>query len=641
MVESAWQYRGRALGAGLLLLLSTCVHSAIAGQKNGGTDQRSVSSPAVPPSALQAYIDKLFPEVLTTHRVPGAVFVFVKNGKVELERGYGFADLSGRRRVDPQTTLFRVGSVAKVVTSTLVMQQVEKHQLDLDADINHYLTAFKIPTRFDAPITLRQLLSHSAGFDAKYVGLIAPLDGATNSANDYLESQAPRRVFPPGHYVVYSNYGMALAGYLAQGASHEQFDDLAKDQLFTPLRMTRTHFGITGADLKYLATPYADNLMGELHPVPFARVVIPAAGDLTTTAHDIANLMIAHLQNGAFEGRQVLQRKTAALMHSTVVRNAAQLDGWTLGFEESTHNGWRAIVHGGNGLGFCSVFYMVPEDNSGFFASFNKQCDRDFIDPVENGLIGHLYAPRNMPKLAIGCAGCGQKARAVEGVYWSTQRARHDYSLIYALVSAIQVTAKPDGTLSVIGFRNTPREFFPTSTEIWYEPQNAKHLAPISGNGITRGIAVDEVAFEEVPFFNRGWFSGALALVALACSIFVVFRAVVIIIGEGSTRDWLLGKHGAQTASCVAAACAPAMALLLAFAILSMEPTELISRPPVILLLAFALPYIGAFCGIYCAILLLTRGMSWGDRLALCASIGSAAITLTLALLWNAHLLAL
>jgi CubicO group peptidase (beta-lactamase class C family) len=92
------------------------------------------------------------------------VVVVVKDGAILLEKGYGYADVAERKPVDPERTLFRAGSVSKLFTWTAVMQLVEQGKLDLDTDINTYLD-FKIPPREGKPITLRNLMTHTPGFD--------------------------------------------------------------------------------------------------------------------------------------------------------------------------------------------------------------------------------------------------------------------------------------------------------------------------------------------------------------------------------------------------------------------------------------------------------------------------------------------
>src|SRR3712207_5506482 len=112
---------------------------------------------------VNAWLDGFLPYALARGDIPGAVVVVVKDGQVVAQRGYGFADVAKRKRVDPRTTLFRPGSISKLFTWTAVMQQVERGKLSLDADVNQYLD-FKIPPYRGRPVTLRQIMTHTAGF---------------------------------------------------------------------------------------------------------------------------------------------------------------------------------------------------------------------------------------------------------------------------------------------------------------------------------------------------------------------------------------------------------------------------------------------------------------------------------------------
>src|SRR5438094_2670439 len=120
---------------------------------------------------VEAWLDGFTPYALQRGDVAGAVVVVVKDGQVLLAKGYGYADVAARKPVDPERTLFRAGSVSKLFTWTAVMQLVEQGKLDLDADVNGYLD-FKIPPRNGKPITLRNLMTHTPGFDETIRALI-------------------------------------------------------------------------------------------------------------------------------------------------------------------------------------------------------------------------------------------------------------------------------------------------------------------------------------------------------------------------------------------------------------------------------------------------------------------------------------
>ena len=111
------------------------------------------------PADLESFFDGVLPVQMESDHIAGAVVAVVVGDKLVFAKGYGYADVERRKRVDPETTMFRVGSISKLFTWTAVMQQVEEGKLDIDADFNGYLKDVQIPKTFEQPITLRHLLT--------------------------------------------------------------------------------------------------------------------------------------------------------------------------------------------------------------------------------------------------------------------------------------------------------------------------------------------------------------------------------------------------------------------------------------------------------------------------------------------------
>src|SRR6266550_1093577 len=186
----------------------------------------------------EAWLDGFFPYALQRGDVAGAVVVVVTDGAVLLQKGYGYSDVGERKPVDPERTLFRPGSVSKLFTWTAVMQLVEQGKLDLDADINTYLD-FKIPPRQGAPVTLHNLMTHTAGFSETAKDLFVKDTSDLKPLRDYSIAHMPKRIFPPGVTPAYSNYATTLAGYIVQRTSGEPFSDYIDHHIFSPLGMIK------------------------------------------------------------------------------------------------------------------------------------------------------------------------------------------------------------------------------------------------------------------------------------------------------------------------------------------------------------------------------------------------------------------
>src|SRR3954447_16140878 len=171
---------------------------------------------------VDAWLDGYMPYALHSGDIAGAVVAIVKDGKILTERGYGFSDVEKRTPVDPKKTLFRPGSVSKLFTWTAVMQLVEQGKINLDADVNQYLD-FEIPPFDGKPVTMRNLMQHTSGFEEQAKGILSD-DPKSPSFEALLKVGVPNRVFAPGSTPSYSNYGASLAGYIVQRLSGEPFD---------------------------------------------------------------------------------------------------------------------------------------------------------------------------------------------------------------------------------------------------------------------------------------------------------------------------------------------------------------------------------------------------------------------------------
>src|SRR5450432_22375 len=146
---------------------------------------------------VNAWLDGYMPYALHTGDIAGAVVAVVKDGQIVTERGYGYSDVAKHTPVDPKLTLFRPGSVSKLFTWTAVMQLVEQGKIDLDADVNQYID-FKIPPRDGKPVTMRNLMQHTAGFEEQAKGIIAEEPSTLPPYDALLKVWVPDRIFAPG-----------------------------------------------------------------------------------------------------------------------------------------------------------------------------------------------------------------------------------------------------------------------------------------------------------------------------------------------------------------------------------------------------------------------------------------------------------
>ena len=320
---------------------------------------------------MNDWLDGFVPYALKAGDIAGGVVVVVKDGQILTERGFGYADVKAQKPVDPKVTLFRPGSISKLFTWTAVMQLVEQGKINLDADINQYLD-FKIPPRDGKPITMRNLMTHSAGFVEDIKGLI--IDRTRSyfvKLGPYLKDWTPHRIYPAGEQAAYSNYGAALAGYIVERLSGEPFDDYVAHHIFQPLGMTRSTFDqpLPANLLPDMAKGYPQ---ADKPAIKYEYVLAAPAGSLASTGDDMGKFMIAHLQDGSYNGATILKPETAVLMHKEDFVLTPPLPGYALGFYHEDRNGQVIIAHAGDTGVFHSDLHLFLNSHVGLFMSFNS-----------------------------------------------------------------------------------------------------------------------------------------------------------------------------------------------------------------------------------------------------------------------------
>lgn len=329
------------------------------------------------PKELEAFLDNFFAEQMASLHVPGAVVTIVKDGKIFFTKGYGYADLEKKTPVSPDKTLFRAYSVSKTFTATAIMQLVEQGKLKLDEDVNKYLKAFKLKGDFKEPVTLANLMTHTAGFvDAD--NMLSRGEFRPRSFGDNIALNMPPRSNPLGTFR-YSNYGASLGGYIVETTSGEPFTEYIERHILKPLGMHHSTFL-----LPYQLPPsvaanvavgyrYEDGVYKPMTPDEGDFWTAPAA-NLLTTGTDIAPFMIAHLQQGRYGNTRILKETTVEEMHKP--RQIGEAPLMAYGFFPHFENNQHGMFHNGGWDGAISQMYLLPEHNIGWFVSYTFGGDR-------------------------------------------------------------------------------------------------------------------------------------------------------------------------------------------------------------------------------------------------------------------------
>ena len=318
---------------------------------------------------VETFLDGIVPLQLEHEDVAGATVAVVKDGKQLFTKGYGYADVKNKKLVGAEETLFRAGSVSKLFTWTAVMQLVEQGKLDLGKDVNEYLD-FKIPEAFGQPISLKNILTHTAGFEDQLKDFYAA-DKRNPNLGDYLKTHIPKRIFAPGTTPAYSNYATMLAGYVVERVSGQPFNDYIQQNIFKPLGMTRSTFA---QPLPPELAPLMSNgyVLASDEPKEIESSSLFPAGGLSSSAADMSKFMLAHLQEGRLGAAQILKPETTRLMHSRAFALDPAANAMAYGFHEESRNGRRIIGHGGDAVYFHSDLHLIADAGVGFFVSYNS-----------------------------------------------------------------------------------------------------------------------------------------------------------------------------------------------------------------------------------------------------------------------------
>jgi CubicO group peptidase (beta-lactamase class C family) len=401
------------------------------------------------PREVAAFLDGVMEAQQKAHHFAGAVVVIVRDGEVLFEKGYGYSDQAARAPVDPKRTLFRVASNSKMFVWTAVMQLVEQGRLDLNADVNQYLKGVRIPATYPQPVTMANLMTHTAGFEDMVVGLFTHSPTSMRPLADVIRDKIPARVFLPGRVTAYSNYGTALAGLIVEQISGVPYELYLRQRILDPLGMQHAT----------LAQPLPANLApdmskgyhwdgGKLQEKPFEYVPLAPCGGMSIAGDDMARFMIAELNDAA----GILKPETARLMRERLISYSPAVPGMLHGFMGWEVNGESAFGHGGDTVWFHSQTLMDPARKLGFFIAYNTDSGSPARSEFMPVFFDH-YFPSPLPKEAPPRKDQREQLKRFAGTYFVARSSMSDYTRVNQLMSAVRASVNAEGYLSLGGRR--------------------------------------------------------------------------------------------------------------------------------------------------------------------------------------------
>lgn len=451
---------------------------------DGASPQPVAGAGLTTTTELETFMDGVMESQFELLKLVGATITVVKDGEIFFAKGYGHEDFERNIPMDPAKSLVRPGSVSKLFTWTAVMQLVEAGVLDLDTDVNEYLHQFQIPDTFADPVTLRNLMTHSAGFEDGAVGfLMARNEDDILPLAQSLERHMPERVLPPvrdftsGTGVAYSNWGAALAGLIVANVSGLSFEDYVDQHIFDPLGMNRSSFreppppplldrmakGYVDAGGQPVAQGFEYN--GNLRP----------AGAMSATANDMARFMMAHLQKGTYGNARILKPETAELMQTRVLSPDPHVDGLTPGFYETHINGTRTIGHGGAMVFFHTESVLIPDANVGLFVSYNTQGGARAHGGLKKAFMDR-YFPAQLPEVTK-LEDTGERIADYGGTYRGLRRSHNRMDKVLSALGDISVTPMPDQSLLIRGILGQTAHWHEVKPDVFRKRHDGSMIA--------------------------------------------------------------------------------------------------------------------------------------------------------------------
>lgn len=497
-------------------------------------------APQIAPGALEAYLDGVIGAAMTRDHLAGVTVSVVQNNQIILKKGYGQADFDPLRPVDPDRTLFRIGSISKTFTWILLMEEIAAGRIRKDAPINLYLPE-ELQVRdqgFRNPVQVAHLLDHSPGFEDRVLGqLMERRFERERPLAVYLRQERPRRVREPGEFSTYSNYGVGLAGQALVYVSGKPFEAQVEQEITGPLGMTRTTFREPHPPKDGIPAPMPPTLAADLsegfrwtpatgfqaRPFEYLGHLAPA-GSASSTSADMARYMIMLLNDGTYGETTIFGPTTARAFRTGLQPDAAGLNDWTHGFVRYGLPGGRTgYGHSGGTLSFSSNMVVVPELNLGVFVSVNTEGGTELAMNLPGQVVGQFFGGA-LEGPRLGDPALARIADRYEGHYLGTRRAYVGLErFVGFIMSGATVSVSSDGRLLVSGM-NGARTFVPEgdpATGRFIAVQGTDRLVFEGGPEKARAFrgTYNDATFQRVGLWSQPWLLAVLALMSAVAAV--------------------------------------------------------------------------------------------------------------------------
>lgn len=430
---------------------------------------------------LESFIDGIISEQLQVYHIAGATVTIVKDGNVLLMKGYGYSDILNHKKVAADKTLFRIGGVSQLITTTAIMQLYDKQKVSLNSDVNGYFKFLNIPNTFKEPVTLEDILTRTTGFEQRF-NMFTKDYRDLKPLNEYLKNNIPVRIRPPGKLAGDSDFAMGLAGYIVEQITNTSFETYVQENIFQPLQMNSSTFAqpLPKEKLDQLSDGYTfKNGLFEKDPIPYIKV--PPAGSMYTTAKDMSRFMITLLHNGLYDTTRIMSAKVAQQMQHRHFIHDPEVSGNCYGFWERYINNQRVIMSTGNSYVFHSLLALVPDFDLGIFISFNSYGGEKACSEFLQIFMDHYYSGNNAANI-VPMKDYKQRSYRYLGNYWSTETSYSTIGKLLQLDRTVSIHSTPKGYLLVHGLKGGASQWVEIRPTVFQDLNSNRRLVFHSTN---------------------------------------------------------------------------------------------------------------------------------------------------------------
>ena len=319
-------------------------------------------------------------------------YVLVEGEKTVLQAGHGHYSLAGERKITPQS-LFRVGSLTKLVTGLSLQMLAAQGRIDLDAPIKRYLPGIPLDNPWSTPVTLNMVLEHSAGLqDLTSEEFNYPVPLSLTDAFK-VSPDARKVLWQPGLHHSYSNVGAGYAGAVLEKVTGTGWDQWVQQNILLPLNMETSGTLYSDSVQQRLVTGYDTD---RKTPIPYWHTLFRPFGALNTTAEEFSQLLKLMINRGTVDGKRLLTANQIEAMEaprSTIAATYGHRYGYGAGVYRYYRDGQLLLGHGGDGDGYLAHFAYNPDSQRGFFVvtnAFHHPSLRALRKPLESWVVAPL-----------------------------------------------------------------------------------------------------------------------------------------------------------------------------------------------------------------------------------------------------------